>query len=220
MSDPLTLTCPIRGVLRTAVKSKDGLKPTEEYWRVEAIKYLLKLGYPKKHFKIEAVVKRFGHAGRNSMRADFAVTDIPTGAIASGDVAALLDHAVLLCEIKREGADRDYVKITQVKPLLDFAKLDKCIAVYWDDVDQRVFWTEREKGKKKVREGPAALIPKFGRAIKLKPLSFNDIKEADDLLGLFERIEDSLHSGSIDPEQRYGVMLTQRTNKKLKVSRH
>ena len=64
MSAQLTLTCPIRGLLKTGAKSKDGLKPTEEYFRVEAIKHLLKMGYPKDHFIIEAVVKRFGNSGR------------------------------------------------------------------------------------------------------------------------------------------------------------
>lgn len=58
MSVALTLTCPIRGILKTGAKSKDGLKPSEKYFRVEAIKHLLALGYPKDHFKIEAVVKK------------------------------------------------------------------------------------------------------------------------------------------------------------------
>jgi hypothetical protein len=60
MSNQLTLTCPIRGVLKTGTKSKDGLKPSEEFFRVEAIRHLIKQGYPKEHFKIEAVVKRIG----------------------------------------------------------------------------------------------------------------------------------------------------------------
>ena len=43
MSALLTLKCPIRGVLKTSAKAKDGLKPSEEYFRVEAIKYLLNI---------------------------------------------------------------------------------------------------------------------------------------------------------------------------------
>jgi len=78
------------------------------------------------------------------MRADFAVLDQPVTSISSGDVDTLLKHAILLCEVKRDNAASDYVKNTQVKPLLDFAKDDKCLALYWDNVDQRVFWTARE----------------------------------------------------------------------------
>ncbi len=206
MATTLTLTCPIRGVLKTAGKSKDGLKPSEEYFRVEAIRHLIKLGYPKDNFKIEAVVKRFGHAGRNSMRADLAVLDAPVTAIGN-NVDDLLEHAVLLCEVKRENAAAEYVKNTQVKPLLDFAKLDTCVALYWDNVDQRIFWPETIKGKKSVKEAGLALLPKFGGHVTVKPLTFADTMVTDSLLDLFERIENLLHGAAIDPEARYGVLL-------------
>jgi len=205
--EALTLNCPIRGVLKTSAKSKDGLKPSEEYFRVEAIKYLLKLGYPKDHIKVEVVVKRFGNSGRNSFRADLAVLNVPANSIPSGDVDALLDHAILLCEVERENTKNEYVKTTQVKPLLDFAKLQECVALYWDNVDQRVFWTEWVGTKKEVKEGPLALLPKFGSAIHVQPLCFNDLKPTDNLLDLFERIEDVLHAASIDLDQRFSVIL-------------
>ncbi len=207
MSTPLTLTCPIRGLLKTSAKAKDGLKPTEEYFRVEAIKYLLKKGYPASHFKIEAVVKKFGNSARNSMRADFAVLDCPVTAIASGDVDALLSHAVLLCEVKRENTDNSYVKHTQVKPLLDFAKDEHCLALYWDNVDQRLFWNEKLKTKRSVKEGPLAMLPRYGASIKLKPLAFDDTRPSDSLIDLFDRIENLLHISSIDLDQRFSVML-------------
>ena len=203
----LTLTCPIRGLLKTGAKSKDGLKPSEEYFRVEAIKHLIKLGYHKDHIKVEAVVKKFGNSGRNSMRADLAVLDVPVGQIPSGDVDALLEHAVLLCEVKRENSKANYVANTQVKPLLDFAKNQKCIALYWDSVEQRVFWYEYNDEKKTLKEGALVLLPRFGRNISVKPLTFNDIRPTDELTDLFERIEDLLHAASIDLDQRFSVML-------------
>ncbi len=207
MTDALTLRCPIRGVLKASARSKDGLRPSEEFQRVRAIKHLLRLGYPKDNFKIEAVVKRLGHGGKNSVRADLAVLDIPAVEVTHGDVDSLLEHAVLLCEVKRESKKFESVKHTQVLPLLDFAKRDGCVALYWDDVDQRVFWYERLKKKKVLREGPVAFLPKFGRAIAVKPLTFADTVPSDSLLGLFDRISDVLHACSIDPDQRYGVML-------------
>lgn len=203
----LTLTCPVRGLLKTSAKSKDGLKPSEEYFRVEAIKHLIKLGYPKDHIKVEATVKRFGNAGRNAMRADLAVLDVPVGTLPSGDVDLMLEHSIILVEVKRENSAPDYVKHTQVKPLLDFAKRDDCIAVYWDNVDQRVFWSERNAGVRFTKEGPLPVLPKHGRTIHIKAMAFDDLKPADNLIDIFERIEIILHGASVDLEQRFSVML-------------
>ena len=55
--DKLTLKCPVRGKLKTGKKSKDGLTSTEEYYRVQAIKFLIKEGYPVENFKIEPIIK-------------------------------------------------------------------------------------------------------------------------------------------------------------------
>ena len=38
--DNLHIICPVRGQLKVKKKSKDGLTPKEEFFRVEAIKYL------------------------------------------------------------------------------------------------------------------------------------------------------------------------------------
>lgn len=148
----LTLKCPVRGELKTGKKSKDGLTPTEEYYRVEAIKYLIKEGYPVENFKIEPIIKKFGNAGRNSFRSDFAVLNTSAESIDISDPDELLGHSLLICEIKRDNSKSDYVKQTQVKPMLDFAKLEKCIGLYWDNIEQRVFWQEQFKGKRTIKK--------------------------------------------------------------------
>lgn len=85
LSNNMQLVCPIRGQLKVSKKSKDGLTPTEEFFRVEAIKYLISKGYPKENFRIEPIVKRFGNNGRNSFRSDFAVLDIPKNQLVTDD---------------------------------------------------------------------------------------------------------------------------------------
>ena len=75
IENKLNLICPIRGELKAVKKGKDGLAPLEEYFRVEAIKQLIKAGYPKENFWIEPIIKSFGSSGRNSFRSDFAVLD-------------------------------------------------------------------------------------------------------------------------------------------------
>lgn len=206
MPDQLTLECPIRGTLKARARSADGLLPSEEKLRIEAIRHLLDQGYPREHVKVEAVVKKFGHGGRNSMRADLAVLDVPVATL-SGGVDELLEHSLVLAEVKREHGAADQSKHTQVKPLLDFSKRDDCIALYWDDVEQRVYWQEWVKGKRQDREGPLALLPRYGDKVNVQPLTFQDLQPTDSLLGVFRRIEDILHAAAVDPEQRYGVIL-------------
>lgn len=139
----LQLVCPVRGQLKVNKKSSDGLTSTEEYHRIEAIRYLInKKGYPKENFWIEPVIKKFGNSGRNSFRSDFAVLDIPSEQLLSHEPEEILKHTVLLCEVKRDNAKKDYVKETQVKPMLDFAINQKTIGLYWDNIDRRVFWIE------------------------------------------------------------------------------
>jgi type I restriction enzyme M protein len=203
----LTLTCPIRGPLKAPAKSADGLTPSEEARRIEAINFLLKKGYPKQNFKVEATIKRFGHGGKNSFRSDLAVLDVPVASIDASKVDELLAHAVLLGEIKRDSAKSAYVKETQVEPMLDFAHTDECIALYWDDVGGRIFWREKKGGKRVSHEAPAPSMPAFGAKPSVKPLSLDDTQPSDSLLDAFTRIEDTLHAASIDPEARYGIML-------------
>lgn len=207
MVDGLTLVCPVRGRLKVTGRTADGLTPSEERFRVEAIKYLIDKGYPKSHFVIEPVIKRFGNGGRNSFRADFAVLDVPAAEV--GHTAdELLEHAVLLAEVKRSNASADDAKQYQVKPLLAFAAHDRCMAVYWDDVERRVFWQAVEDGHRVVQDGPIASLPPFGGEPGLKPLMIADLlKYETSLKSIFERIEDVLHAASIGPARRFTMML-------------
>lgn len=207
MSEGFTLVCPIRGVLKASRKSKDGLTPSEEFRRVEAIRHLVSAGYPKANFVIEAVVCRIGNAGRNSMRADLAVLDVPAATIDVKDVDELLSHALVLGEIKRDNAKAAQAKSTQVKPLLDFAKLQDCVALYWDNVEQRVFWSTVENRKRAVHEGPLALLPKYGNKVEVKSLMYDDLLDPDSLIDVYSRVENILHQAAVDLDRRYETIL-------------
>lgn len=201
------LICPIRGILATRKRAKDGLKLSEEAFRIEAIRYLIKKGYPKEHFLIEPILKRFGNNGRNSFRSDFAVLDVPADSIDTSNVDDVLYHAVLICEVKRDNTKSDYVKSTQVKPMLDFAVHNSTIGLYWDNIEQRVFWIETENDKKSIKEGPLSYLPTYGSQIKAVSLTFNDLEPADSLLEIFSRLEDILHQAAFSPEKRYDILL-------------
>jgi len=207
MTTLLTLQCPIRGPLKASAKSADGLTPSEEKFRVDAIRYLLTRGYPAENFRVEAVVKRFGHKGKNSLRADIAVLDAPVATLPSDDVDELLAHTVLLGEVKRDNRDYEQAKKTQVKPMLDFAARLDCVALYWDNSEQRVFWKELEGGVRVPREGPIGNLPDYGNKILVEPLTFDSIEPTDSLARIFDRIEDILHGISVPQSKRYKVML-------------
>ncbi|HZN20631.1 MAG TPA: N-6 DNA methylase [Micromonosporaceae bacterium] len=202
----LTLVCPVRGPLKAKARGKDGLTPTEERFRVEVIRHLINRGYPKDHIRAEVVIKRFGNSGRSVFRADVIVLDRPIGSVPD-DVNELLKHALVLAEVKRDNAEAGKALKYQVKPMLDFASRDDCLALYWDNVEQRVFWQIRRDGIREVREGPLADLPNYGGKLGATKLTFNTIDAEKPLLAVFKRIEDTLHAASLGPSKRFEIML-------------
>ena len=207
LSNNLQLVCPVRGQLTVNKRGKDGLTASEESFRVEAIRYLISKGYPKENFWIEPIIKRFGNSGRNSFRSDFAVLDVPAETIGTNTPDEILKHAILICEVKRDNAKSNYVKETQVKPILDFATNQNTIGLYWDNIDRRVFWIEIKDNIKEIKEGPVTFIPPFGLTVKTVPLTFETIEPTDNLIDTFSRIEDILHQAAYDHEKRYEIIL-------------
>ncbi len=202
----LSLICPIRGPLKVKAVSADGLTPTEEKRRIDAIRFLLAKGYPKANFVVEPVVKRFGNGGRNSQRADFAVLDVPVGTLQQRGVDTILEHAVLLAEIKRDSSSSVLAVNTQVLPLLDYAKLITSIAVYWSDINHRFFWTAVVGGKREQHVSPIASLPAFGQPITIRQLSYDDLQEPESLITVFDALDNLLHAWSIDQSERYGIL--------------
>ena len=201
------LVCPVRGLLNVTKMSKDGLTPTEESYRIEAISYLINKGYPKENFLIEPILCAFGNDGRNSFRSDFAVLDEDARLMTSRMPDDILDHALILCEVKRDNKKSQYVKETQVKPMLNFARLMTTVGLYWDNIEKRVFWIEIEGNKKEIKEGELHNLPKFGMPVKTAPLTFNTIQPSKSLLDDFSKIENILQQASFTPEKRYEIIL-------------
>ena len=200
----LLLTCPIRGRLKVKAKSADGLTPTEEARRIEAIRHLLSLDYEPEHVLIEPIVRRLGHAGRNSLRADLAVTEIPAAQVKVLPVEERVKHCRILVEVKRDNAKAASAKETQVEPLLAFGP-NGCLAVYWDPIEQRVFWHDKNKV---TQEGYLAALPPKGIKFAGNPkLTLNLLRDADSLLELFDRVEDSLHTHGVAKQDRYDPIL-------------
>jgi type I restriction enzyme M protein len=112
------LHCPIRGKLKIQAKAKDGLTFTEEKLRIDCIKYLLTLGYPKDRIKTETIVLQFGHKGLNSLRADIVVYNCSMSALEGLPPEQQRMRIDLIAEIKRDNKSAKSAKEDQLKPAL------------------------------------------------------------------------------------------------------
>lgn len=66
------LNCPVRGEL-TLNEKENSEEFIEEYRRIECVLFLLEKGYPKENIDFEREIIKYGHSGRNALRADIVV---------------------------------------------------------------------------------------------------------------------------------------------------
>jgi len=179
---------------------------TEEKRRIDAIKFLLEKGYPRAHFLVETVLLRFGSQGRNSFRTDLAVLDRPASEVNTADVEELKQHATLVGEVKRDNEQAESAKQTQVYPALDFLHNIRAFGIYWDDIQQRLFYRTEKEGKTKTHEVPIAFLPPWGQSLGSTTLLRKNLEPPKNLLRLFKQIEDTLHAHMQDQSDRFEVM--------------
>lgn len=199
------LHCPIRGPLNVSERAADGLIYTEEKRRIDCIRFLLEKGYPPAHFKIETVLFRFGHKGRNSFRTDLSITDAPVSSLPH-DFEQLKPHIKLVGEIKRGDGDAVEARRTQVYPALSFLPDIAAYGVYWDDVEQRLFYRTLEGTNTTTHEYPIAALPPWGQALHSPRLRSEDLRPTN-LQALFIKIENRMHPEVNDKSRRFEIML-------------
>ena len=180
------LHCPVRGTLTVREKAADGLTFTEEKRRIDCINLLLRKGYPQSHIQVEPTLLRFGNQGRNSLRSDIAVLDQPVSDFGS-DFEEILGHIILIAEIKRDNTKSIEAKNTQVFPAIRLLPSVGALGIYWDDVEQRLFYKDFREGQLVPCEAPITSLPQWGHDYQYKPLRSNDL-ETTQLRVLFERI--------------------------------
>lgn len=199
------LHCPIRGNVIAPERTADGLRYSEEKRRIDSIRFLLGKGYPATHIKIETTLLRFGHKGRNSFRTDLAVLDAPASTLPT-EVEELKPHIKLIAEIKRDNADAKTAKETQIYPALDFIQDVSALGLYWDDIEQRLFYRTLKGTKTAIHETSAVLLPRWGQSLGVPRLKSSDLRTTN-LLLLFMKIEDRLHAEVADKSRRFVIML-------------
>jgi len=207
MSTNPTLYCPIRGQLKVKAKTKDGLSFSEEKRRIDCLKYLLDKKYPKTHIKVESTLIRFGNSGRNSFRTDIVVFRKPVAEVEDLSLDEQREQIVLIAEIKRDNKEAEKAKKTQVHAAMGFLPDLKALGVYWDDIEQKVFYRELKGTKYRIKEAPISYLPEHGADIDVKKLRYENLRVTPNLVRLFENIEDAIHTYIADVSIRYELLL-------------
>lgn len=202
-----TLYCPIRGQLKIKARAKDGLKFTEEKRRIDCIKYLMGKGYHPSRFKIESTLFKFGHGGRNSFRTDVVVFNIASNIATTLPLEEQLEHIYLIGEIKRDHKDAATAKETQVKAALGFLPDMNSVGLYWDDVEQKIFYKRLRGSRQQLIEAPLTYLPEYGGRVEVTRLRYNDLETSPNLIQLFKKIEDAIHPYISDISTRYQLLL-------------
>lgn len=201
------LFCPIRGELRVSAHTKDGLKFSEEKRRIEAIVFLLDRGYPRDHIRVEKTLITLGHKGKNSLRADIVVYDRPCIEVIPLARELQRTHTLLVAEIKRENQDAESAIKNQLEPALRLLPNTQAVGIYWDDVEQRLLYKVIKGQSENVLEAPIAFLPDFGQSVNRNQLRFADLSPSPDLVGLFQKIEDTLHHYVVDKTARFQILM-------------
>ena len=182
----MKLFCPIRGELNVNEKAKDGITYTEEFRRIECIKILLNLGYPKELFKMEDKVWDVGNSGRNRIMADIVV-------FSDKDKT----RRAIIAAIKRDHRDKKSAIEHQLNPSL--IHCDSDYGIYYDGIEN-VFFSKSDGYKE---EHSLLKFPKFGFKFEEKPLMFSDLMKLENIHSIIDKIEQILHNMGTTKEEKY-----------------
>ena len=191
------LNCPVRGELN--IKEKGTLNEfTEEYQRIECVKFLLNKGYPKENIDFEREIIKYGSSGRNSLRADVVVYKLNKSNINTNEEK--IHNIILVAEIKKKSKDKEAAINYQLKPA--FNQLKNCLyAIYWDD-ENRFFFTKESESENSILK-----LPLYGENFGSQSaplLCFNDLQDISNSKKLLELLEQKIHNlGATNKNFRY-----------------
>jgi len=205
MDSKTNLVCPIRGQLGASYFAKDGLTITEEARRIDCIKYLLSRKYPRENFRCETIViKKIGNEGRNSLRADIVVYDIPYIDTKDLDERERNKHVLLISEIKRENKLKKNAVSFQLEPALRQIDRSLVYGVYWDDINRHLYIKKIENNETNITQDELGNLPVYGSKYKYKKLKYNDLIKPEDIAATLMDIANILRSNHInDDATRY-----------------
>lgn len=204
MADNL-LNCPVRGKLNSKMLAKDGLRITEEARRIDFLLFILSRGYPKSHIDVETVVvKNLGESGRNTLRADVIVYDMPVKLVDNLPIRERLKKAVLVAEIKRDSSKKVSGVACQLEPAMAQLPGIQVMGAYWDDVARLLFIKKIVKKDEnefvEILEESLEHLPRFGVKFKAKPITIADLSSPANLVAVLFNVANVMRSHGINDE--------------------
>lgn len=200
------LTCPVRGQLTASALAVDGLTETEESRRIDLLEFLIEQRkYPVENFDVETIVlKNIGNSGRNSLRADLLVYNIPAKDLHGKSIEEKLKHVSLIGEVKRDSSEKKKGVNLQLKPALQvIPKLD-VLGVYWDDINRLIYVKSLENNSLLINELDIAKLPDWGYEVFNNAITYNKLTSPKNLLKTLNSIADTMRSEGIeDKKVRY-----------------
>lgn len=179
------LICPIRGELSVPDKAKDRITFTEEYQRIECVKYLLRKKYPKENFDFEENILRYGSGGKGSLRADIVVYRQGRNNLVQDQ---RVNNIEIVAEVKRRKESKDQAIRYQLLPALNHAPHCK-YGIYWDD-ENRIFYRKEDQDK----SYDIIRLPSFGESWDVRLLRLSDLQEIEDSQKLLAILNQRLHN--------------------------
>ena len=181
ISDNKYLTCPVRGIIKTTEKDNKDVF-TEEFRRIELVKFLISKNYPIKNISFEKIVLKYGSGGRNTLKTDLTVYD------STGDKD--INNIVLVAEVKKHFKDKEEAIEYQLKPAIN--NLPNCfLGIYWDDED-RTFY--RKQSGNSLFEYSILKLPKYDEEFEDSAISFNELISIHSPAVLLRKLEQKIHN--------------------------
>ena len=129
---------------------------------------LLSKNYPRENFQCETVViKHIGNNGRNSLRADIVIYDIPIIEANALDDTNRNKHVLLVAEIKRESKSKKSGVAFQLEPAMRQSDRTFVLGVYWDDVNRYLYVKQIKDEQIIITRDELGNLPEYGNPQQL-----------------------------------------------------
>jgi type I restriction enzyme M protein len=206
MAEPILLRCPIRGQLNAGALAKDGLTVTEEVRRIEFIKFLIRRHYPPSYIDVETIViKNLGESGRNKLRCDVIVYNVPLDAIQQLPFEDKLKKAMIVAEIKRDSSKKQSGIACQLEPAMRQLPGMRVMGVYYDDIT-RILYIKRllqKEGGGFIEIIPDSLenLPRYGTKYESQPITTDKLSPPTNLVSILFSVANIMRSHGVNEER-------------------
>jgi type I restriction enzyme M protein len=173
----MLLTCPLRGLLTKNDRLKDW-SFSEEFRRIQLIKFLLEKGYEKEEIKLEYVVK-VGNSGRNHIKIDVCVLSE--------------NNPFIVCEVKKDSKNKEDAIEFQLQPAKNLTKAK--FGIYFDGNENELFHKDEIFSISKLLKG--------GHVWGEDSLNVTDLRKIKDVSLLYNKLDQIMHNFGTAKEKRY-----------------